>query len=60
MSVAENTAILTAPHKGQAGCRKNNAHGSPSDPVDRQLFLDVFAKKDWNCGSSLVPLQRGH
>jgi hypothetical protein len=32
----------------------------PSDPVDRQLFLDVFAKKDWTCCSSSVPLQRGH
>ena len=25
---------------------EKNVHGSPSDPVDRQLFLDVFAKKD--------------
>jgi hypothetical protein len=40
--------------------RKTMPMEAPSDPVDRQLFLDVFAKKDWTCGSSSVPLQRGH
>jgi hypothetical protein len=40
--------------------RKTMPMEAPSDPVDRQLFLDVFAKKDWNCCSSSVPLQRGH
>src|SRR5260370_39859202 len=26
----------------------------------RQLFLEVFAKNDWNCGTISVPLQCGH
>jgi hypothetical protein len=33
--------------------------GSP-DSTRRQLFLEVFAKNDWNCGTISVPLQCGH
>jgi hypothetical protein len=33
--------------------------GSP-DSTRRQLFLEVFAKTDWNCGTISVPLQCGH
>ena len=47
-------------NSARSNSRKTMPMEAPSDPVGRQLFLDVFAKKDWTCGSSSVPLQRGH
>ena len=47
-------------NSARSNSRKTMPMEAPSDPVDRQLFLDVFAKKDWTCGSRSVPLQRGH
>ena len=46
-------------NSARSNSRKTMPMEAPSDPVDRQLFLDVFAKKDWTCCSTSVPLQRG-
>jgi hypothetical protein len=46
-------------NSARSNSRKTMPMEAPSDPVDRQLFLDVFAKKDWTCCSSSLPLQRG-
>ena len=47
-------------NSARSNSRKTMPTEAPFDPLDRQLFLDVFAKKDWTCGSSSAPLQRGH
>jgi uncharacterized protein with GYD domain len=38
--------IRSSVQTARGATAEKQCHGSPSDPGDRQLFLDVFAKKD--------------